>query len=458
MTTATQHEEKVFFKAFEDQDIFFNAVMEAKHKFYLYAGDIRSGKSIICLIVLVFLARAFPYSRWCVIRKDIPTIKRNTLPTFFKFCCPPRFIAYYNKSDLIVTFYNGSQIFFMSENFTEDPEGLRFLGLEVNGCLFEQVEECQKKTFDIMVSRTGQWVVDPMPPQLIIGNANPNNGWVKEKWYDPFKQGILPEDYYFQEADVKKNPFITKEYLDLLYRTWPKELVKRFLEKNWESMDEAWQLCSWEDIYKCKPMKEKKSDEIFLGCDVGRQGADPSLWLLIRGDNIEMILRKDKTDIDEVYDITKELIFKHNIPGENVCIDTTGLGAGVGDFLTNKDRLPVICFVGGSGCQEYLSGSNFKFSNLRTISHWYAAQALKDGLVGNFVEPKLISDAGAIKYGINRDKEIYIMSKDEFRAKMHRSSDYWDVFTYAWWAKVGGTLMPSPGISSIDFFGNSDID
>lgn len=445
---------KTFFTAFEEQNTFFKAVLDAQHKFYLFAGTIRSGKSIICLVLLVILCRIFPRSRWCVIRKDIPTIKRNTLPTFFKFCCPSRFIAYYNKSDLTITFYNGSQIFFMSENYSEDPEGLRFLGLEVNGCLFEQIEECQKKTFYTMVSRTGQWIIDPMPPQLILANANPNSNWVKSVWYDPFKQGLLPADYYFQEADIRKNPYIEQGYIDLLERTWPKELLDRFLKNNWESIDEAWQLCSWENIYKCKVKKEQKSDELFLGCDVGRQGADPSLWLLLRGDNIEFIKRKDKTDIDEVYDITKEIIFKYNIPGENVCIDTTGLGAGVGDFLTNKDDLMIICFVGGSGCSEYLTGSNFKFSNLRTISHWYAAQAVNNNVVGGFTDSKLISDAGAIRYGINRDKEIYIMSKDEFRAKMHRSSDYWDVFTYAWWAKIGRTVTAQPGIDSIDYYGD----
>jgi len=438
------------FTAFSEQKKFADAVFSGVYKWLLLAGDIRSGKTIICLAILVMLCKIYSGSRWCVIRKDLPVIKRNTLPTFFKYCCPQNFLLNYNKAELLIKFKNQSEIFFLSENAQDDPEGLKFLGLEVNGCLFEQLEECQEKTFEIMKSRTGQWKIDPMPPQLIVANCNPADNWVKTTWFDNWSAGKLEPPYYFQEADIRKNPYIDEDYIKTLMEDWPDALRNRFLERRWESMDNEWQLVSWNWIYNCqKRLPGKKSKTKYLGVDVGRQGSDPSVWVMAIDDNIEKINTIPKTDIDEVYDITKNMIVREGISPQNVCIDCVGLGAGVGDFLYNKDKMRVIRFFGGEGCEEYLENTSFKFKNLRSWSNWVAANELKNNNIGNFVDSKLVSEAGAMKYAINNDKEIVIMSKEDFKKKMKRSSDYWDAFTYMVWAKRNRELVPKPGLVAI---------
>ena len=441
-------EPTVFLQAFPDQDIFTNAVLSGLYKFLLFAGDIRSGKSIICLSLLVLLCKIYPKSRWVVIRRDIPTIKRNTLPTFFKYCCPPRFLVNFNQQELQATFYNGSQIFFMSENASEDTEGLRFLGLEVNGCLFEQIEECQRKTFNIMMSRTGQWKIDPMPPQLILANCNPTDNWVKEVFYDPFMAGMLNPPFYFQEADIKKNPYIGKDFLDTLFENWPKELIARFLQKRWESTDIAMQLNSWEDIYACKNSIEVKNKTKYMGVDVGHSGADPSVWMVI-DDNIIEIHAIEKTTVPEVTRKTIDMALKYNLPPENICVDVVGIGAGVGDEL-DEAHFNVIKMRGGDACSEYLGDTNFQFSNIRSWSFWIAADALKKRQMGNFSNASLTSEAGAIKYGIKGDKQIYILPKEELKKVLKRSTDHWDVFTYAYWAKVYNEMI---GQNQVPFLG-----
>lgn len=438
------------FQAFDAQTIFYDAVMSGKYNYLLMAGDIRSGKTLICLWILVIFCRVFPGSRWVVIRKDVPTLRRNTLPTFFKHCCPAGFFRNYNKSDGVASFVNGSQIIFLSEQFSDDPLGQRFLGLEINGAFFDQIEECQKNTFDIARSRIGQWMISPMPPVVIIATANPSEGWVKECFHDPFVAGELSPPYYFQEADVSKNPYIDKAFITLLEKTWPSALTKRFLRRQWESQDTAWQLVPWEAIYEAKGTRPTTTDRLYMGVDVGRQGADPTIWTIINDNNIVSIQVKDKTDIDEAYDLTRAIIVSKNIDPARVCIDCVGLGAGVGDFLYNRDGWPVIRFFGSaSGNGLGIPNSNFKFSNLRTLSNWVAADAIKSGSIGGITSPKLISEIGAIRYGINNDKEIYIMSKEEFKAKMHRSSDYWDSLCYALWARDWEKYTPTPGMFSL---------
>lgn len=444
----TDREKEIVAETFKDQDKFFTAVCSGLYKWLLFAGDIRSGKTIICLLIFVFFCRVYPKSRWIVIRKDIPTLRRTTIPTFLKYCCPSNFLAFYNKSDFIATFRNGSQILFMGESIKDDPQLNRFLGLECNGFLFDQIEECQEKTFNICKSRCGQWKIEPMPPQIILATANPNAGWIKEKWYDAWVAGILKKWYYFQNANILDNPHITEEFINTLLEDWPSELVERFLKQNWEAADELGQLVSWEVINKCKERVDTKVITKYMGVDVGRDGPDPSVWFIMRGNNVEKIIKIDKTKIDEVVDKTEQIMLEEGIRSENVCVDCVGLGSGVGDYLV-RHKHNVIHFIGGTPCNQYLTGTDFKFGNYRSWACWSAAQEMKNGHVGNFVDKRLRSDTGAIKYEIRNDKEIYIQSKEQFKKLTGRSSDYWDAYYMCIWAKIFRTLIPTPGVFGV---------
>ena len=252
-------------KNFPDQDTFLAAVKSLKYNFLWFAGDIRSGKTIICLAILVLFCKMYPGSRWAVIRRDRPTLVRNTLPTFFKWCCPPKFIIPngYNKSELTIEFTNGSQILFMSESIKDDPELNRFKGLEVNGFFLNQVEELQRQTFDICVTRRDQWKLDKMPPGIILADCNPTSNWVKVDVYDAWANNELPDKWYFQEADWDKNPHLTEEYKASVKAALTPEMYRRFCEHNWEAIDEVMQLTPWEFIQGSKRILDIKGDRKF---------------------------------------------------------------------------------------------------------------------------------------------------------------------------------------------------
>jgi hypothetical protein len=125
-------------------------------------------------------------------------------------------------------------------------------------------------------------------------------------------------------------------------------------------------------------------------------------------------------------------------------MDSVGLGGPIIDEII-ADGYNVYPFVGGSGCNEIIDGTNFHFKNLRSFAGWMTGEAIKKGTLGNVTHQKLVSDLGAIKYEIKRDKEIYIQSKDEFRKNTGRSSDYWDALYMANWARIRRTLSPLPG-------------
>ena len=81
--------------------------------------------------------QAISKSRWAIVRKDLKTIKRNTLPDWNKIK-PTNFIRSYNQDTQTVTFKNGSEIIFFGENYDDDKELTRWRGLSVNGFLLDE--------------------------------------------------------------------------------------------------------------------------------------------------------------------------------------------------------------------------------------------------------------------------------------------------------------------------------
>lgn len=163
------------------------------------------GKTYVCLAVLLILAKVYPKSKWCVIRESLPTLKRTTLESFKKLV-PQNFIKSYNQTDQIYTFKNGSQIFFMAEDYENDKDLDRFKGLEVNGFLLEQIEELQHDLLKMCFIRAGRHIIEKMPNPLIIANVNPTLTWPKTEIYERWENGKLPDDWYYEPAKISDNP------------------------------------------------------------------------------------------------------------------------------------------------------------------------------------------------------------------------------------------------------------
>lgn len=197
--------EKVFFEPYPKQQEFIDAVFSGKYSFLCYGGAMGGGKTFVCLATLLLLCRVYPGSKWCVIRESIPTLKRTTLESF-KRIVPSNFVAHHNQQDHIYTFTNGSQIFFMAEDYVNDKDFDRFKGLEVNGFLLEQIEELQEGLLQVCFIRAGRHKIEKQPKAMILANVNPTLAWPKDKIYERYNSGSLPPDWYYEPAKISDNP------------------------------------------------------------------------------------------------------------------------------------------------------------------------------------------------------------------------------------------------------------
>lgn len=198
---------QVLFDPFPKQAEFINAVLSGNFSFILFGGAIRGGKTFALLALFIVLCKIFPGSRWALVRKDLPTIKRNLYPSWNKIK-PDRFIKNHNNETHTVTFNNGSQIIFYPENYAQDKNLDRWKGLEVNGFGFEEINECQQVSLYKAFERAGSYVVPGLkvqPKPIVVATCNPTQGWVKELIYTPWKEDRLKPSWHYIQSRIHDN-------------------------------------------------------------------------------------------------------------------------------------------------------------------------------------------------------------------------------------------------------------
>jgi hypothetical protein len=234
-----------------------DAIASERFAFILFGGAMGGGKTFWGLSGLLIMCEIFPKSRWCVIREDLEKIRTTTIPSFKKLNASGRL----RESPYEYTHPNGSVILFKGENYDNDKELQWLKGLEVNGFLFEEINECQQMTLDIAFGRAGRWECEPRPKPIILATCNPTNNWVKKLVFDKWKEKALPQTWLYIPSRITDNPYLTEEYKVNL-ENMPRYQYEVFVNGNWDI-----QLKTGGEFYKCFELEKH----------VGRCKYDPAL-------------------------------------------------------------------------------------------------------------------------------------------------------------------------------------
>lgn len=207
------------------------ALQSEKYNLILFGGAIRGGKTVWGLASLLILCAVFPRSRWCVIRENIERIRTTTIPSFKKLEPSGRL----KETPFEYTHPNGSVILFKGENYNIDKDLDWMKGLEVNGFLFEEINECQQQTLFKAFERSGAWIIPNtqiQPKPIILATCNPSFGWVKDLVYDKWEKGILNPKWLYIPAKITDNPHLPEEYKESL-KNLPRYEYEVYVEGNW---------------------------------------------------------------------------------------------------------------------------------------------------------------------------------------------------------------------------------
>jgi len=275
----------IAFESFPKQQQFIEAAFDKQHKYILYGGGIRGGKTYAGLAAILLLCRVYPGSRWAIVRDSLPTLKRNTIPSFNKLV-PTSFIKSYNQDTQVVTCINGSQIIFFAENYDDDKELNRWKGLEVNGFLLEECNELQEVSFYKAIERAGSHVPvkGKKAPIKILLTCNPSWGWVKTKFYDPWKKNEMHKDYMYIHALVTDNPVFANdpEYMESL-KNLPHMEYEIYVKGNWDiNLNEhPWLYAFRDEQHKNTHIRKlpfMQTEPVYLTFDINAEPLSCTAW------------------------------------------------------------------------------------------------------------------------------------------------------------------------------------
>jgi hypothetical protein len=210
----------------------------------------------------------------------MPSLEATTIPSFEKLIAGSRNWRFYrNKSNYYAYNRKGSKIFFKGENRQQDPNLMKFLGLETNGFFLEQSEELSLELWNKALERVGSWYLEKMPRGLIFMTFNPCQNWVKNKVYIPYVTETLPPEFFFMSALPTENPFVTDDQF-AGWNMMAERYVKQFVDGDWTDFDG--EIDRWLFAFNSKRHVGKvvwnENEPTYLSFDFNRNPIVCSVW------------------------------------------------------------------------------------------------------------------------------------------------------------------------------------
>jgi len=273
-------------------------------------GGSSSSKTISILQLLLLYVIKNPNKRVAILSENTPKLKRTVLKDFQKVVLPQDDLEYlneknFNKTELIYTFKNGSEIMFFSADSTS-----KIIGMRMDVLYVDEINYIKKSIFDQLSIRTAH---------KIICSYNPSSKFYIMDEFDRKDVKVIHSTY-------KDNQFVSKVII--------KELqLKAKRDKNFKrvyldgKIGVAEGLIFNEDInYSIvKKIPNKKVKRVVYGCDFGFKDPTTLVELNIFEDDtiyIKEILYKVRLTPKKIVAEFNRLNKRHNIGKNKIYADS----------------------------------------------------------------------------------------------------------------------------------------
>lgn len=407
---------------------------DASTSFIGYGGSAFSGKSYLLCYWLTVMCLAYPGTGWGLGRKQLTTLKKTTLLTLFKVfneCgIQPDAHYSYNQQLNVITLWNGSQIFLIdTEKKPSDPLFTRFGGYELTGAAVDESAETSLEAIQILSTRLGRRLNDQYSlPAKMLETFNPDKGHVYIRYYKPWKDNQLPDNYTFIKALPTDNPSPeVPPYIARIRATGDKVTIERLIEGNFEYDDDPQKLFDYDKILSLflndhVPVTGPK----YLTADIAYEGSDRfviGVWIGLVLVYIEAI---DKIDETLVSKKINDLRLRWQVPINNVIYDADGLKRFVRHSAAEGYLQHAKPFLNGS---KALHGENY--GNLKAQCYWKLAELVSEQSM--YIQVKeyreqIIEELEQIKKRVQTDNEpLRVEKKEDLRERLKRSPDFADM-------------------------------
>ena len=216
------------FEPLDKQKIFSYLVLEdPRAKFTWYCGGFGSGKTFIGSQIANRLVAQAPNGRGLIARQTAVDLKATTMKTFWEVT-DPRSIASHNKSEHLITYKNGHEVYYWG---LDDIEKLK--SLEIGWFWIDEVNEVLPNTFNVLKGRL-RHKSQPKRLGYITSNSEGKN-WTYKQFVkgEGLRRKSDLEQYFIVKAPSNENIYLPEDYLDTL-NSYTGDLLKRYVEASFE--------------------------------------------------------------------------------------------------------------------------------------------------------------------------------------------------------------------------------
>ena len=381
---------------------------EAPERYILYGGAMGGGKTTWLCAYAIELSMRYPGNRGFLSRHELASFRKTTQISLHDIM-PWELVIKHNKTEQFYLFKNGSVIFY--GGLGDDEKAIdRLKSLEIGWFGIDQAEETTEKYFYMLTSRLRLRTEKGLRYKGLM-TANPAPNWIKVRFID---QAL--ENHVFIPALPKDNPHLPPDYEAELRRTLPDELIKPWLEGDWEFISSINQVFPLGEVVKAMQRKvQGDPEDMEYGLDVAEYGGDETVLARRSGFKFEIIKTWSYKDpMEATGEVIKLINFDKKVP---VKIDAIGPGNGV-YFRMRELGFNAIPMKGSEKPSE---GSQDRYKNKRTELHFAFRKMLPYSELPG--DSKLRNQMAGVLYRVLSDGIIAIEPKTEMRRRGLPSPD-----------------------------------
>lgn len=419
-------------------------------KFIFYGGAAGGGKTVLGCYWLMGMCDTFPGTRWFIGRDSIKDTRESVMVTFRKVAKQFGYIDW-KANDYEINFLNGSSIVFIDLSYypIKDPMFERLGSKEYTGGWIEEAGEVHFEAFDTLKSRVGRHMNKEygIKPKILI-TANPKKNWIYDVFYKPFLKRTLGADYCFIPALYSDNPFLDRDYIEMLWSLTDKVKIERLRNGNFEYDDNPSMLCTYEGIRAIfGKNKVQRTGKYYLTADIARLGSDQAIILIWDGFVIVDFRTFDISLTTEIEHAIRWYQWKYGIPNSRCIADEDGIGGGI------VDSCDIIGFTNNSKAFQFNPNADYDeqlqrykehrttevFANLKSQCGYKLAQVINDfGLMfGEHIEmdvdlkDRIARDLEQLQsWEVDKERSLRIKPKEKIKEQIRRSPDWMDVLLF----------------------------
>jgi phage terminase large subunit len=407
-------------------------------------GSVGTGKTVVAAHIVISICYQFKETEWYAWRKN-NTVSRKTLIKSYKRALRESGLIEnedytWHDRDLEIRFpHNDSVISFAEADRSKDPDQQKIKGIDATGNHIDEANELADDTFEMIESRKGRSNRFGQPSLNII-TMNPNNGWSRKKYYDPYKAGTLPENVVVIEFTLEDSWQSKQDIQRLLQKS--KWWVQRYLLNNWDYSDESGSILNSRWFAEAMSRELNRGSLCSSGLDVAiKRGGDRAVYALWQGltlvDIVVIKERDEETDTAALADKNIELNSRNRVGFKYSAVDAVGNGAGVigsgrekghmfYEYVSGAKPIERLSFTENPSVDELLST---KYDMLRSqVIHAFAL-GMEQGLVKLYEGCPYLEElqAEAMEHGYDETKsQLKIESKDTIKSRTGESPDIFD--------------------------------